>query len=276
MSKDNQRRGPLSAEEKEYILKNAPTRNVDSIAKDLLRNPKSIRKYIVDNDIHSQDVHIVDEDEAKIIRSLHKTDWWSSTLSQLEDKEIALFESLWARMYKQFDYDVLPTEGLQLRKYITLEIMKDRALARLKNNEKLLREIEEDYQAELEKAPNDRDRELVRSYREQISNAKNATPTYNKEFQELCKEQSNVEKGLSGSRDQRIKTIQDATKNWSNILRLLEDPAVRKKQGQYIEIMRQAFKKEMNRLTNLHTYVDGEIDTPILSGKLEEYYESGD
>lgn len=267
MSADNQRRGPLSAEEKADIKQSCATEPIDDIAARLQRNPKTVGKYVKECGLQTKDFQFKSREETEIINHLHSLEWWTEIDNQFTSKEVRLFEQVWVRLYRQFDQDILPSEEIQLRKYITLEIMKDRSLKEIKKTIEDIDSVDQEYRQELSKDPSDRDRDLIRSFRETLSNHKNSIPTLNKQYQELNRQQGEVEKGLVGSRDQRIKNIQDANKNWSAVLKMLEEPKTRKEVGKFIEIMRVARDKEMARLTQFHTFVDKSIDKPILSGK---------
>lgn len=271
-SKDTSRRGPLSSDDKVYIKRNISSKSIDQIASHLKRNSRSIKKYAIDNDLFSPELNHVSSEESTIINQLHSLPWWPSITNQFNEKEIYLFEQQWVRLYKQFDYDVLPSEEIQIRKYITIEILKDRSLAKVKQTEEMVDLLESQYKSEMSCDPKDRDSDLLTDLRSQIGAYKNSAPTHTRDYEGLIKQQNDIEKGLSASRNDRIKNIQDATNNWSNVLRLLEDAKNRRKLGQHIEIMRAARDKEMERLTSPHQFVDKEVDRPILSGKLEEYY----
>ncbi len=267
---DNQRRGPLSAEEKDYIFNKAAVETIADIAKHLQRNPRSVKNFIEKKNLKSiEDASISDED-AEIINKLHSLEWWPSTTNSFTPKELRVFESLWVKIFKQFDYDVLASEELQLRKFITIEILKDRALQKIQVSIHAAESLQESYSSELARDSMERDKDLMKALREDLSSYRSAIPALNKEYADLCKEQEVIQKGLSASRNDRIKNIQDSTKNWSSILKMLEDPQNRKELGKFIEIMNAARAKEMKRLTELHKFVDGEYDKPILSGRISD------
>lgn len=265
--------GPLSNEDKVYIERNCQLNTVPEISKSIRRSEKSIKDYINKNNLlMAVDEEMAPEDLDTII-SLRKYPWWSSAKTQFTKVEIELFEKQWVRLYKQFDYDVLPSEEIQIKKFITLEILRDRALQKIRQIEVTLDSKSKELDSLRQQPREERDSDYMRSLTEEISSLRNIVPSTSSEVTKLIKEQNDIEKGLSASRNDRVKNIQDATKNWSNILRMLEDSSNRKKIGKHLEIMKVARDKEMLRLTKHHKYVDDTIDRPILSGKLEDLYE---
>lgn len=271
---DNQKRGPLSEAEKEYIVRMSITDSPIMIAEHLHRNPDTIKKFLKQNQLSAKDYKFMSVEDTDILHKLRSLPWWYESKDQFSANEVALFESLWIRLFKQFDFDVLPSEEIQIRKYITFEILKNRSLSKIREHTLLADKLEYEYRKELAVDKDLRDMAVINQLKDELSAIKNSTPNLNKEYMELCGKQETVEKGLSASRNDRIKSIQDASKNWSSILRMLEDPRIRKEIGAYLEVMRAARDKEMRRLTSLHKFVDGEYDRPILSGTLEELYES--
>lgn len=270
------RKGPMSGEEKSFIEQNAATMKISDISAAILRTEDSIKRYIVDNKLYSKEISVRDSEELELIQYLHKLDWWRSVKEQLSESEVEFFENFWIRLYKQFDYDVLPSEEIQIRKFITFEIMKDRCQKQIRGNISLIEELDKKYQQELGLDKDQRDKMILIDLREQLSSLKSTSPNLNKEFIDLCKEQESVATKLSASRNDRVKNIQDATKNWTNILKMLEDSQIRHQVGKYMEIMRLARDKEMLRLTEYHKFVDDEYDRPMLSGRLEDFYEKHD
>jgi hypothetical protein len=271
---DGQRRGPISEAEKEYITRMSITDSPERIAKHLHRNPDSVKKFLRANHLSAKDYRFMSAEDTDILHKLHGLPWWCESKDQFSTNEIALFESLWIRLFKQFDFDVLPSEEIQIRKYITFEILKNRSLSKIREHTLMAEKLEMEYRRELAVDKDLRDMAVVSQLKDELSAIKNSTPNLNREYMELCAKQEGVEKGLSASRNDRIKSIQDASKNWSSILRMLEDPRNRKEIGAYLEVMKAARDKEMARLTSLHKFVDGEYDRPILSGQLEENYVS--
>lgn len=267
----NQRRGPLSREEKLYIENTSKYKTTKEIAKHLRRNPRSIKDYILEKGLEAADELLIHKEEVEILDKLHKSEWWPTTEKQFSKEELVFFERFWCRLYKQFDADVLASEEIQIRKFITLEVLKDRCLREVKSSQSEIELLEDEYTSMLQLDSKDRDRELVRSLREEISTRKASLPSLNSQFRELSQEQQKIQKDLSASRNDRVKNIQDASQNWSTIVKLLEDGELRRKVGKHIELMKYAFEKEMRRLTEMHKFVDGEYDRPILSGQLEEF-----
>lgn len=271
---DNQRRGPLDRESKRFIEENSADMTVEEIAVKIRRNPRSVRKYIADNGLKSYVAkNAVESEGDKIRRDLKQNPWWERLKDQFSKAELIYFENLWVTLNKQLECDVLDSEKLQMKKYLTLEILKDRLLSSQQNTEMELEECERLMMAELNKADDDRDRHVIKSLSTRISDLKNLTPTLLKEFKDLSQEQDKVNAALKMSRDDRVKSVKDSKNSWTGVVKLLEDPIYREKVGKHIEIHAAAQKQELARLMSTHRFVDESYDQPLLSGKYNEQRE---
>lgn len=263
------KRGALSTAEMQYIDSWADKKSLEDISTEIGKSIKTIRKYayaknlVVKEDAKFNTGDIYKEKRARDI--LRHRAYFPELKMQFTPEELKQFEDLWIKMYVQFNEDIQTTEDLQMKKYITLEIMKDRfgkqVLNCLLEIEKLQKQIDEEYA--LGTSRNKMEiRELStlleRHQAQQIQLAKNQ--------RETMSEQKDVESKLKASRDQRVKGHLDANENFMSALRLIhENPEVRDNIGRHIEIMRLAQEKEKEKLFSLHTYLDKSVDRLILN-----------
>jgi chromosome segregation ATPase len=76
---------------------------------------------------------------------------------------------------------------------------------------------------------------------------------------------NNVLKDLKGTREQRVKNIETGKTSFVGLLKMLQDEDRRAAVGLELAMHQTAEAKELNRLTQLHTYMDGISDQPILT-----------
>ena len=73
-------------------------------------------------------------------------------------------------------------------------------------------------------------------------------------------------KDLKGTREQRIKAIEDSKQTFASLVKqIATDKSFRTKIGVDMEKMRLAMEKEKERLSEYHEYLDGTVDQPLLT-----------
>ena len=73
-------------------------------------------------------------------------------------------------------------------------------------------------------------------------------------------------KDLKGTREQRIKAIEDSKQTFGSLVKqIATDSEFRKKMGIDMEKMRLAMEAEKVRLSEYHTYEGGGLDQPFLT-----------
>lgn len=261
------KRGQLSTDEMRYIEKYASIKPIEDISRDISKSVRVVSKYIYKKNLVSKDdltKNSLAVEESKCKEILRHREYWSEIKQQFTPGEIKVFEQIWVKLWMQFTGDVLASEELQMKKYITLEIMKDRFGKQILTCIQEIENIESRMNAEKNKTNPDKDE--IRYLSMQLEKYQNNHINLSKQQRETMAEQKSVEGQLRVSRDDRVKSVQDATKNWTTILRLLNDnPTIRTEVGRHVELMRIAKDKSQTLLSGLHKYVDGSIDQPILS-----------
>ena len=259
------KRGQLSLGEEQFIRENFPSMEIEEIAKSLNRSPAPIKRYITENQL------VVSEDEKNNVESLkqklHTKTFWSEIKRQFDDStgELQYFEDTWVGLIKQFREDVLPAEELQIKQFITIDILINRSMKERKRHiaetDKLQRLVDKEYS----KSENDRDIPRLANLETQLSFARNSIANYTNEYTKLLNEQQKISKDLKATREQRIKRIEDGKSSWAGLIRMLEDEDIREKEGREMEILALATAKYKERLEGYHSYEDKKIDRPILT-----------
>jgi hypothetical protein len=264
------KRGQLSLDEEKFITENINLLSIEQIADQLNRNVDPIKRFIDENQLYSLD----DKSENEILkRKLRSKTFWNEILRQFDEDngELQYFEDTWVGLIKQFREDVLPAEELQIKQFITIDILINRSMKERKRHisetEKLQKLVDKEY----EKPEDQRDIPRLANLETQLNFARNSIASYTNEYTKLLNEQQKISKDLKATREQRIKRIEDGKSSWVGLIRMLEDELVREKEGKEMEILALASEKAKKSLYEYHEYADNKVDSPILSPEsLEE------
>ncbi len=266
----SKKRGQLSLDEEAFIRENINSLSVDQIAQKLNRHSNPIKRYINENNLLTDPEEKIAYDTLK--DKLHSKTFWQEITRQFDKEtgELEYFENTWVSLIKQFREDVLPAEELQIKQFITIDILINRSMKERKRHisetEKLQKLVDQEY----EKKESDRDIPKLANLEQQLSFARNSIANYTNEYTKLLNEQQKISKDLKATREQRIKRIEDGKSSWVGLIRMLEDEAIREKEGREMEILSMAANKSKNKLEEYHSYQDGIVDFPLLSPELME------
>ena len=257
------KRGQLSLEEEQFIKDHVSSSSPEIIAASLNRNVSPITRYIVEAKL------LVDESEKKqdeiLKQKLYSKTFWNEIKRQFDEDsgELDYFENTWVNLIKQFREDVLPAEELQLKQFITIDILINRSMKErhISETEKLQKEVDKEY----DKPEDSRDTPRLINLETQLSFARNSISSYTNEYTKLLGEQQKISKDLKATREQRIKRIEDGKSSWVGLIRMLEDEILREREGREIEIIALATQKAKDDLSTLHQYQDGKLDLPFLT-----------
>ena len=260
------KRGQLSLDEEKFIRDHIESLSVEQIADSLNRNVDPINRYIDEQQLYS----VNEKNENEVLkRKLHSKTFWNEIVRQFDEDsgELQYFEDTWVGLIKQFREDVLPAEELQIKQFITIDILINRSMKERKRHiaetEKLQRLVD----AEYEKPETQRDIPRLANLETQLSFARNSISSYTNEYTKLLNEQQKISKDLKATREQRIKRIEDGKSSWVGLIRMLEDEEIRDKEGREMEILSMATEKYRKELYGYHQYQDDKIDKPFLNNE---------
>jgi len=258
------KRGQLALDEEKFIRDNIDSLSVEAIAQQLNRNTAPINRYIEENNLYA----LEEKSENDLLkRKLHSKSFWYEIERQFDEQtgELEYFENTWVGLIKQFREDVLPAEELQIKQFITIDILINRSMKERKRHiaetEKLQRLVDAEYDKPEEK----RDIPRLANLETQLSFARNSISSYTNEYTKLLNEQQKISKDLKATREQRIKRIEDGKSSWVGLIRMLEDEEVREKEGREMEILNMATEKYKKDLFGYHNYQDNKVDKPFLN-----------
>jgi hypothetical protein len=258
------KRGQLSLEEEQYIRDHLDSQTIDQIAEVLNRHSAPISKYV-------DSLKLAPSSDDQLLRQkLKGKTFWHEIVKQFdkESGELEYFEDTWIGLIKQFREDVLPAEELQIKQFITIDILINRSMKERKRHitdtEKLQRMVDELYA----KPESERDTAKLANLETQLSFARNSIANYTNEYTKLLNEQQKISKDLKATREQRIKRIEDGKSSWVGLIRMLEDEQTREKEGREMEILSIAVQKTKNKLAEYHSYADNNVDSPLLNAEI--------
>ena len=259
------KRGQLGLTEEQFIRDNYGILSIEQIAEHLNRSAAPINRFISENNVFSNTEEAKDYETLK--RKLHGKSFWKEITNQFDETsgELEYFESTWINLLKQFREDVLAAEELQLKQFITIDILINRSMKERKRHISETAKLQKYVDDEYAKPEDDRDIPKLTNLETQLSFARNSIANYTNEYTKLLNEQQKISKDLKATREQRIKRIEDGKSSWIGLIRMLEDEDMREKEGKEMEILKQATDKYRKELSDYHEYEDGAVDQPFLT-----------
>lgn len=258
------KRGQLSLEEEKFIRDNFSTMTIEDIASSLNRNIPPIEKYINTNQL----AVINNSNDSQILKQkLYCKTFWPEITKQFDKAsgELEYFENTWVSLVQQFREDVLPAEELQIKQFITIDILINRSMKERKRHISETEKLQRLVDAEYDKPEDQRDIPKLANLETQLSFARNSIANYTNEYTKLLNEQQKISKDLKATREQRIKRIEDGKSSWVGLIRMLEDEELREKEGREMEILNMSVQNTKNKLNSYHQYADGTLDKPFLT-----------
>lgn len=265
------KRGKFSNSEDAYIREHIYDKTPEEIAQVLDREPKTIERYMKKHDL----VPLTRAENHKVIEGLkyklYSRPYWRELKQQLTEDELVYFQEVWIELMRQFNEDVLASEEFDLREWVILDILKNRSM------KDRLRHIEEAEKLEayrdklIEKDKNEPSEErgfVIQQLTEQVMSIRGSVTSYTAEHAKFLEKAANIAKGLKAVRSERIQRVEDGKTTFAGHLRLLNDEKLRRGIGGEIEIMRHAKEVAKQKLSEYHTYVDDQIDRPLLTPEI--------
>jgi hypothetical protein len=260
----NKKRGQLSLDEQKYIKNNVHKLSIEEIANHLNRSETPVNKYIEENKLFTSE----DTQEIEVLkRRLHSKTFWEEIKKQFDEDtgELAYVENTWINLIKQFREDVLPAEELQMKQFITIDILINRSMKERKRHIAETEKLQKQVDAEYTIVESQRDIPKLANLETQLSFARNSIANYTNEYTKLLNEQQKISKDLKATREQRIKRIEDGKSSWVGLIRMLEDEEIREKTGKEMKILAMASEKAKEQLSDYHSYLDNVVDQPLLT-----------
>lgn len=254
------KKGRISKDEERIINRLVDSLTVEDIALKLDRDVESVENFI------KRKLHKGLTNEEAAAYSLEERPYWNELTTQFTNEELELFKYHWSRIISQFKDDVFPTEELQVIDVIKLEILMNRCLKSNKDNLNELNFIDKMIRDERAVDKDQRDQDYIMNLERQAAALRASQESLNRDYRELQTKKASMLREIKGTREQRIKRLEDSKQSFTSwIASLMQDPETLKRYGIEMEKMRLAMVKERDRLSAFHKYEDGGIDQPFLT-----------
>ncbi len=254
------RKGRLSDDEKRFINRTAPSMTVEDIAKKLDRSVSAIDKYL------KEELQIGLSASEAAGYQLEQRPYFTELRQQFTEDELQLFKYHWGRIISQFKDDVFPTEELQVVDVIKLEILMNRCLKGNKENIEQINTYDHMIQDERSRDKDQQDYDYIINLERQMASLRASQESLNRDYRELQVKKGAMLKEMKGTREQRIKRLEESKQSFTSwVAAMMQDPERMKAYGMEMEKMRIAMQKEGERLSVFHTYEDGTVDQPFLT-----------
>lgn len=261
------KRGRLSAEEKKQIEVLCETKSDEEIGKLLRRPVDSVKLYRIEYLTNNPGLASKKNEHVEIRESLHSHYQWESFKKEFSADELIHFEHSYIEWVSQFDGNILASERKQIFQAITIELFMARHNRERQSVQNDIDRLEKMLGAEFaQKSPDQMtqaERDKATAITGQVSALRQTTQSKTREYKDLSDRYSAITKELKGLRQQRIDRIDNKDKNFLGVMRMLEEEDLRNRTGTDMLIMNHAVDKEFERLAELHTYMNGEVDFPM-------------
>jgi hypothetical protein len=254
--------GRFSNEEMQFIEANAEVLSFEEIAVSLDRDPEGVKKWIAKNIGFSAK----QKKEAAVANELKSKPYYRELKHQFSEEELELFEFHFKKMWSQFKDDVFHTEEMQIINTIKLEILMNRILRSQQENQSQIATYEGLVREEKAVDRDQRDTEYIMQLERQCAVLRASQETLSKDYKDLQTRITSSLKDLKGTREQRIKQIEDSKQTFGSLVKqIASDYDFRTNIGIEMEKMRLATQVEKERLSEYHEYEDGTVDQPFLT-----------
>lgn len=177
-----------------------------------------------------------------------------------------MFVQHWSGLVGQFHGDVVYAEFLQITELIKLELLANRVLDGQQGSQESIENLKRLIQTQMDRPEDQRDHRLLEGYEASIIANREAIGAMRNQYIKLVEKKEMALNALKATRQQRFQAIENSKSSMLDWYKLLiSDEDVRKRIGVEAEKMRLAIEKERERLSTYHSYLDGQVDQPILN-----------
>ena len=264
--------GRLSRDSEKFIMENSNTMSAEEMSEKLGVSIKSVESIL---DIYGN----IPTNNVAWKQYLRRSSAWKQMKNQFTDNELDYFEDQYVKLMDQFKEDVLNTETTQILQLIKIEILMDRNLQSKKRSREQVDNLEAIQKGIIEKYGGDfsqlalEDQHSVTEIGQQIAGFVSGEQNATKEYADLQKAHNEILKMLKGAREQRIQNVENSKISFTGFVKSLMNLDIQEKEARQNELFKHASKKELDRLSQPHRFIDNSYDLPILSAETIENLE---
>jgi len=253
------KRGRMSDEERLFLDQYLNSKDDERLALELDRTVDFVAKY------RKSKPHLdTTEEEDEIVTKLHNLYFWKEIKTQLSVDELRSFEARWVALNRQFQ-DILPTDQMQMKDLIMLEILINRVLTEKHGVLFTISRLEKQLEREEKRPIEFQDTGLMLNIETQLNAAMASQGARTTEHMKLQEKKDAKFKDLKATRDQRFKQLEDSRKSFFDLMKILDEKDSREREGRQIELMKLSAEKKERDLGEYTEYDDGTVDKPLLN-----------
>lgn len=261
------KRGKYSKEEDRFVVENVHKLSSKDIAETLGRNIES-----VENLIRKRKLKIIATTEDKkeverLLGILYTSPHWEKILIALTESEVELFRKDWVCIVQQFGEDIWYTEEKYIVDWLLLDIKKYRTYRlekeAMQQIERLEKELEIEYNLDIELRDTDK---IIRAEQE-LAVQKSAMSSHNAALVKILEKIEKISEKLKANREER-RDVKVNTDTFWGYIQMLEDEKFRKQESRNAQLLHLAQNNARKKLSEYHTYADGEVDIPLLTPEI--------
>ena len=268
--------GPLNKEELETLRKlRDEGYDIEEIGRVMNRRPALLSDYCIN------ELGVLPKTKGDTKNMLKKREFYEDLRRQFTADEMRVFEFHYTNLFQQFQDDVFHTEEGQIIDYAKLEILINRCLMRQNSSREEIEDIQNQIAHEKAAPPDQRDLERLNFLMQTFGALNAGNQNMLREYNDLMKQKQDILKNVKGTRDQRIKSLEDNKQTFGALFaKIATDSEYRAKVGAEMEKFRIAMDREKDRLSQEIRFNDGFYDKPLLNSETiiekEEISETGE
>ena len=261
------KRGRYSTEEEQYVTENVHSMTAVAMADKLGRNIESVENFIKKSKLKTVSTQEEEDENVRLIGVLHSGPHWKKICLALTDGEKILFEEDWVNVIQQFGEDVWYTEEMYIIDWLLLNIKKYRTLKTEKDSLQRVEELEKLIEAEYDKDADLRNSMDMVGYQQELGSTRASLSQHTEALKKILEKIEKISEKLKANREERrdIKANEDTY--WGYIT-MLDDEKYRKEESRKAQLMKMAQNKAREELYEYHEYMDGQVDTPLLTPEI--------
>lgn len=258
-TEERNRDGRWTNEDVKYMEENVGVLSIEEMALQLRRNAKTVRKYCTER------LAYVEPKSNKF--DIKRSPVWEELKLQLSEQELETFMYHWQNLMSQFSKDIpLSTERMQMVELVRIEILINRVMRKLKDSDVTFKKTEDELMQEKDKPVEMRDGPRMASLEMIIASINTSRVQISKDYKEFMSKKEEILRSLKATREARIKRVEDSKQTlqtWMSAL--LDNAEMRRSLGIEAKKQQLALYSELNRLSDYHTFLDGNLEQPILN-----------
>ena len=262
-------RKKLTKIDKLYIENNAQE-CVEDISTTLNKKVEDVQEYKVESPKIEQEGIPSEDDIEKSLREKH---FYSDLRRQFTNNEMKVFIQHWRSLLHQFQGDVLPSEELDIKELISLEILKSRTLIEERKTIELKDECESELN-QMRKLDRDTlstgDKQIMKGLQASIATHADYIKGLRSSYITLVDKGDKVKKGVADSRSKRSYDFDKAKIDFTGLLRLLEEKHYKDKLARESEVLKMAKDQAQKDMGEYFEFADDKVDRILLNSKTVE------